>query len=219
MKFYRTLRFKVLIIIVLIGIVLFSLWKINNYQNEKMFEEGMAEIFDESLIASYPLIIKHASILQNRVKQFEVNAKEASMRSSNINEFQEMFVFLNRKYNNSNNDYWEREYTLFNVSIPGNRVHNGTKLRKKASQAIDRIEWSNYALRKWEELDPDSFINLCHKIQVELSIAIRDLDDYRKPYQDINAWRNIGPENSYELHQKYYSRKNWPFTFLNKNNN
>lgn len=214
MKSIFNLRNVLLAILSLIVIVIFSMWLVNKYNNEKMYEEGIAQIFDESMEASYPLLAQAANVYYDRYKQLEMNAKQANEMSRNIKEFQEEFVRLNRKSSILQSKKFDDDYSLFITSLAGGRLYNGSKLRKKASQAFLKIEWSRNALKNWDEMEPDSIVKICHKVQVALSTAILDLDEYRKPSQDINAWRYIGPEDSYELHQKYYARKNWPFTIF-----
>ena len=219
MRALSRLEKAAMIIIIIVASVCFLMWSINNHCNEKIFEEKYAEIFDESLQASYPLLVQASTAFYEKSKQFEFNAIEASRYSRNTDEFQEYFVQLNRKCQNSQRDYWEKEYSLFIVSLPGGRLFRGSDLRKKQSIAFRKIEWSRLMLNHWDKMDPDSLIKICHKVQVALSEAIQDIDDYRTPHQDINAWRNIGPEELYEINQEYKQRKNWPFTFLNKSHN
>lgn len=209
-----------IIIVVVVTITLFTMWVINRHNNEKMYQEGIAEMFDESMESSYPLLINSAMAFYTRASLFEYNAKEANMYARDIEEFQEIFAQLNRPYSNSPDgqqvNYWIMQYEWFIPSIPYGRLSSGSDLRDKESRAFRKIEYARQSLNNWSEYEPDSLIHICQDVKVALSEAMRDIEKYRKPYQDINAWRNIGHEKSITLHQKYYSRKNWPFTFLNK---
>ena len=89
-KFPKSYKIIVLAILAL-GVVLFSLWGINKYINEKMFEKGYAEIFDECMSASYPLLVNSANAFYVRANVFEQNAMEAIVPPK--------FLELNRKKN------------------------------------------------------------------------------------------------------------------------
>ena len=206
------------VLAIIAGVI--AIWSINNYQNEKWYKEEYAKIFDESMEASYPLLANSANALYMKASVFERNAIEANRYARNTDEFKEIFTQLNRQFSNTNDgqqlSYWLMQYDWFIPSLPCGRIFNGSELRIKESRAVMRIEYSRQSLKKWEDFEPDSLIRECQDIKVILNEAIRDLDKYRSFNQDVNAWRNIGPEDCLNLYDKYKSRKNWPFTFLNK---
>ena len=101
-KLPKSYKITVLAILAL-GIVLFALWDINRYINEKMLEEGYAEIFDDSMEASYPLLVNSANAFYVRANVFEQNAIEAKRYSRNKEEFDEIFTQLNGQFNDTDN--------------------------------------------------------------------------------------------------------------------
>ena len=218
-KIKRPYIIGIFVVLVVIAI-LFVLWGINNYQNEKWYKEEYAKIFDESMEAFYPLIVNSANSLYLKASVFEHNAMEANRYARNKDDFDEIFTQLNRQFSNTQEGqqmgYWLLQYDWFIPSLPCGRIFNGSELRDKESRAVRKIEYSRRTLNKWDDFEPDSLIKECQDIKVILNEAVRDLDRYRTLNKEINAWRNIGPENSMELYNKYKSRKNWPFTFLNK---
>lgn len=201
--------------LITIVVLLLALWAVNNYQNEKKINEEYAEIFDRSMAASYLLLINYADILYEKATIFENNARRANSITNTKNEFQEIYTNLNRRYFESQTihryEYWDRQYNLFISSIPYGRLCNGSELREQESKAFYKIENSRQILSRWYELTPNEFIQMCQEIKVKLNEAKRDLEKYRNFNKGINEWKNIGPEDSYELHQKYNARKNWPF--------
>lgn len=88
--------FSLIIVVPLGVIILLAMWAINKYQNDRMLDEGYTELFDESMNASYPLIVSYANSLYERAYMFERNAEQASEYSKDIDEFQEILVKLNR---------------------------------------------------------------------------------------------------------------------------
>lgn len=205
-------------VVMIVAISLFLMWAINRHNNEEMLNEGIAEMFDESMEASYPLLINSANAFYYRASKYEYNAQEAIRYAKNLDEFQEVFTQLNRQSSNSlesqQEGYWSMQYEWFIPSIPYGRLCYGSELRDKESRAFRKIEYARQSLRNWSNYEPDSLIHVCQDVKVALSEAMRDLEKYRRPYQDINAWRNIGPENSTALYERYNAQKNWPFTFL-----
>ena len=194
------------------------LWVINKYRNEKFLDEGEAILFDECMYASYPLIANYSNVLYEQASIFEYNAQQASAMSRDLDEFQENLINLNRPYINSRR-YWfavSMEYRMFITSVPYSYLCINPKLRKKESAAFGKTIYSENTLKKWDEMEPDSLIHACQEIKVCLSEALRDLDRYRKPNQEITAWREISPNQGRDLYKKYNERKNWPFSFLNK---
>lgn len=219
-KIPKSYMFFTIILIVII-VTSFSLWGINKYQNEKWYEEEYAKIFDESMTASYPLLMNVANAFAVQATFLRENAIYAQRHSHNKEEFAEIFTQINRQRNNTQEDdwrsYWTTQYSHFRTSIPYGRLSNGSKLRETESRAFSKIEYTQHVFFNWYEYDPDSLIVAYQNIKILLNEAIRDLDKYRHSNQDVNAWRNIGPEDSYILYEKYTSRKNWPFLFLNDN--
>lgn len=187
---------------------------------EKKFEEGWAELFDESMKASFPLLKAEAEILYTRASQFEKNAEIADRYSQNFEEYKEIFTQLNREASNTTDDKYAN-YLLhiynnyFISSIPYGRLTCGSKLRKEETKAFWKIESTRQGLADWEEYKPQEFIKYCQNVKVKLMEALRDLYKYKykSNYYDENSWSNIGPQDSYNLHQEYYKKKNWPFTY------
>ena len=216
-KFPKSYKIIVLAILAL-GVVLYSLWGINKYINEKMFEKGYAEIFDECMSASYPLLVNSANAFYVRANVFEQNAMEAMRYSRDKEEFDEIFTQLNSQFNNTRGgqqvSYWTMQYDFFITSVAFQYICYGSKLRDTESRAFRKIEYSRQTLKNWENFEPDSLIKECQDIKVVLSEAVRDLDNYRTTIHDVNSWRYIGNEKYFILHKKYKSRENWPFSIL-----
>lgn len=205
-------------ILTIVIVALFAMWAINKYQNDKLLNDGEAQLFDKCMEASYPLLSNYSNVLYEKASMFEQNAQQASAYSRDMDEFQEILVNLNRPYINSRKDWFaiEMEYRMFITSVPYGYLCIYPKYRKNEACAFGKILYAENKLKRWDEMEPDSLIRACKEIKVDLSEAIRDLDKYRKPYQEITAWREISPNDVADFYKEYNERKNWPFTFLNK---
>lgn len=212
----------------IIALALFLIWEINREQNKKILAEANAIYFDECMEASYPVLTNVALALYYQAGIYENNAKEAKRYCYNYDTFVEKFTELNNQYLNHTDIgtfifIWNEQYEQLWVSWTSTYLVAGSELREQESKAIVKIEGSRQRLRKLEDLNsrsditPDSIITECLEIKVAVSEAKRDIEKYRLPYQNADAWRKeVKPQKSKVLYEKYEARKNWPFTFLNK---
>lgn len=198
---------------------LLVMWGVNKYKNEKMYEEGIAQLFDESMTASYPLLITSANTLFMQASLFENIAYEAQKYSANQGEFQDVFTQINNQFINTPDGrqlYVNlMQYESFIPSVAYGQLSVGSKLRDKESRAFRKIEYARQSLRNWETFKPDSLIAMTRDVRTSLSEAMRDIDRYRNPYQDADAWRNINANKSCRLHEQYNANRNWPFSLIN----
>lgn len=209
----------ILALVLTVAVALFTMWAVNKHQNEKMYEEGIAKLFDESMEASYPLLKNTCQMFYMRAILYEKNAKIALSCTFSDEEFKEAFIYLNR-LDFQSSDYeiilkGEVLYYNYLSSVPYDRLFAGSELREKESNAFRKIEIARQSLNNCVDIAPDSIIRMCNNVKEMVYSAFRDVERYSKPYQDINAWRDIKPDDMIELQRKHEARKNWPFTFLN----
>ena len=207
-------RQKYILIIGLPIVVLFSMWAINTYINEKRFDNDKAALFDECMESSY-LLIKEAQksilVLIDFYEDLAYKTKEQNPYDfkvqfiKNIDEgFKEnpsvsnAFLFLN--YNN-----------LFLPSAVCHYLEDGGKQRAKYSQAI------YVAVRLWVRYDDfpdkdyDELLETLRDDKKDLLNSMAVLSEYKvKPNMNMYAFREIEPLSKLYIWERHNERKNWP---------
>ena len=209
--------FIVLGIIFGCAIVLFIIWHINNVQNEKQLNNDLASRFDQTMTESYPFVRNLSEALLLREQMFQDNATFVYRNLGYLDE--NNFRYLNTQYLNNTQQgqflyYWISQEGTFISSLTYGFLQNGGELRKEESNAVVTI---NHLIRKPEdisEIEYDSLMIIIDKRKLLIHESINKLSRYSNN-GDVNAWRYPTYDDR-NIFKRYYSRKNWPFTFLNK---
>lgn len=211
-------RYIIIAIVLIVAISLLSMWAINNRNNERQYNEDIAIRFDESMVASYPLLTNVSNALYIRTNMLENNAKAA--QSINPYDYEETFRQLNVQFGSTENgrfmSYWLMAYRQFMVSATYGYLERGGKLRENESRAFRKLLYAYYNPEDPLEMEYDSLISECNKVKVMIAESMRDLAKYHKPETAIDAWTKIDPMKYSHMHKRYQEQKNWPFNFFNK---
>ncbi len=202
-------------IITIVSTILFVLWSINNYQNEKQLNEDLAVRFDESMEATYPFLLKVSDALYMRTNMLENNATVAI--NTPYDDYKETFRQLNSQYMDTENGHfminWIMAFDAFYSSAVCGYLEGGGELRKKESKAFRKLLYAKENPSGALEMEYDSLIAECNKVKVALAESMRDLAKYNKPGTPLDASKDIDPSNYSYIFKRYYQRKNWPFNF------
>ena len=106
-------RIRVLFIILLPILVLFLMWSVNKYQNEKQLAEDLAERFDTTMKCSYQMLLVTLTALYNIAEVYEINAQKAYNYSPT--DYKEVFRQLNIDY--LNNESGNLKPSFFSIPL------------------------------------------------------------------------------------------------------
>jgi hypothetical protein len=204
-------------VIILPFVVLFAMWFVNKQQNERQYAEDLAVRFDETMKASYPMLAITTTALYRRADIWEQNATEAYKNYPR--EYKEALQYLNgQTFNTYQGAYIIRDikvYSFFLSSVGFNYLLYGGDLRKKESQAFGKILYAYQNPKDPLEMEYEELIESLHKVKDALSESIAELVKYKASCGEYDDWRNVNPMKYQHIHERYNSKKNWPFTFLN----
>jgi len=204
-------------VIILPFVVLFAMWFVNKQQNERQYAEDLAVRFDETMKASYPMLAITTTALYRRADIWEQNATEAYKNYPR--EYKEALQYLNSQtFNTYQGAYIIRDikvYSFFLSSVGFNYLLYGGDLRKKESQAFGKILYAYQNPKDPLEMEYEELIESLHKVKDALSESIAELAKYKASCGEYDDWRNVNPMKYQHIHERYNSKKNWPFTFLN----
>ena len=205
-------------IIALPVIVLFSMWFVNKLQNEKQYAEDLAVQYDETMKVTYRMLTVTTSALYRKAEILEQNATKAYKNYPF--DYLEAFKYLNEQSFKTNNGaciiqdieyyYWSR------VSLAVGILQCGGNLRKKESQAVLKIEFAYQDLYNPYDMNYAELIDCLHNVKKSLSESLAELAKYQANSVGFDDWRFIDDWKYRDIFQRYESRKNWPFTFLNR---
>lgn len=204
-------------VIILPIVVLFAMWFVNKQQNERQYAEDLAVRFDETMKASYPMLTITTTALHRRADIWEQNATEAYKNYSR--EYKEAFQYLNsQSFNTYQGAYIMRDievYRFFLSSVAFNYLYHGGDLREKESQAFNKILYAYQNPTDPLEMEYEELIESLHKVKDALSESTAELAKYKTGCGEYDDWRHVNPTKYQHIHERYNSKKNWPFTFLN----
>ena len=204
-------------VIILPFVVLFAMWFVNKQQNERQYAEDLAVRFDETMKASYPMLAITTTALYRRADIWEQNATEAYKNYPR--EYKEALQYLNgQTFNTYQGAYIIRDikvYSFFLSSVGFNYLLYGGDLRKKESQAFGKILYAYQNPKDPLEMEYEELIESLHKVKDALSESTAELAKYKTGCGEYDDWRHVNPTKYQHIHERYSSRKNWPFTFLN----
>ena len=204
-------------VIILPIVVLFAMWFVNKQQNERQYAEDLAVRFDETMKASYPMLTITTTALHRRADIWEQNATEAYKNYSR--EYKEAFQYLNsQSFNTYQGAYIMRDievYRFFLSSVAFNYLYHGGDLREKESQAFGKILYAYQNPKDPLEMEYEELIESLHKVKDALSESTAELAKYKTGCGEYDDWRHVNPTKYQHIHERYNSKKNWPFTFLN----
>jgi len=197
-------------------LILFLMWFINKQQNEKQYNEDLANRFDQGMLISAPLLSNVADAMILNIQQLEKNATIAN-HLGQYNDFHDSFIELNQQSLGTPESRfissYQAQFRMFITSRTYGFLAHGGKLREKESQAFMQLvyEISEFIDEDW---DYDSLMIVLGQRKEKVLEAQKMISAYPNT-GDIDAWRF--PEfDDHQIFTRYYSRKNWPFTFLNK---
>ena len=204
-------------VIILPFVVLFAMWFVNKQQNERQYAEDLAVRFDETMKASYPMLAITTTALYRRADIWEQNATEAYKNYPR--EYKEALQYLNgQTFNTYQGAYIIRDikvYSFFLSSVGFNYLLYGGDLRKKESQAFGKILYAYQNPKDPLEMEYEELIESLHKVKDALSESTAELAKYKTGCGEYDDWRHVNPTKYQHIHERYNSKKNWPFTFLN----
>ena len=205
------------IVIILPIVVLFLMWFVNKQQNERQYAEDLAVRFDETMKASCPMLAITTTALYRRAEMWEQNATEAYKNYPH--EYKEAFQYLNsqssRTYQASRFFIDIETYKFFLSSASFDHLYHGGDLRKKESEAFCKILYAYQTPTDPLEIEYEELIAKLHKAKEALSESIEVLSKYKAGCGELNDWRHVSPMKYNYIFERYKSKKNWPFTFLN----
>lgn len=202
-------------IIALPVILLFSMWFVNKLQNEKHYAEDLAVRFDDAMKASYRMLAVTNSALYRKVEFLEQNATEAFKYYPS--EYIKAFQYLNEEGVFTNDRLYIRDYMFSLPCYAGWTLRNGSgKLREKESRAVRQIEYARQTLNNPYDMEYVELVECLHDVKKALSESSIELAKYQIECGDFYEWRNFDDLKYRKIFQRYESRKNWPFTFLNR---
>lgn len=209
----RTLKY-----ILYIGLpiaILFSIWAINTYLNEKQFNEEKADLFDECLDSSYLLLKEVHNSLLLIIDFYENNSY--TVYAQDPYNFKESFMeYCNEGYMKNPSARKAYIFLEHNSLFIGSAVFlyltDGGKKREKYSQAIA------YTASLWLELtnipdkEYDELIEYLHDKRNLLLNIMATLSECKvNPKPDIYAFKEIEPLSKLYIWERHNERENWPF--------
>lgn len=212
---------QIIAVVSVMLILLIGVWAINNYINEKRLNEDKAELFDESLYASYAYLIDTNNslfTLLNIYEEVALTAKEDTQQDFQESVKKFFFAALD------NNPLYLKAYmkvddnSLFLSTAVSNYLSDGGKLREKESDAYKHFAavWAELS----SEIRFEDYESLMNRINLFRGVLAESLPNMKTQLQsysnDKDAWCRIKPMDKLYIWQRYNERKNWPFTFLNK---
>lgn len=220
------MRYRIIAILsVSTAILLFALWSINNYINEKIFNEDKAALYDECICASYRFLSNIQDCLLVIIDTYE----EAAYQAHDINSLDIEENFENCFFNILDNSVKARNAWktldnngLFRMSAVSNYLEDGGKLREKESMAYRKYLAVWYELTSFHRSvfsDFEKYEDIRDRLALLKHILIESLPNMKSSNlylsDDYYAWQKIEPINKLYIWKKHNDRKNWPFTFLN----
>lgn len=205
------------IVIILPIVVLFLMWFVNKQQNERQYAEDLAVRFDDAMNASYKMLVLANEAYYQRADIWEHNATEAYKYYSR--EYQEAFAEMNRQafntYKGLSITRAISTYEFFLSSAACSFLYKGGDLRENEMRAFGQILYAKQNPRDPLEMEYEELIETLHKVKNALSESMVALSKYKETSGNIDDWRNVSPMKYQYIHERYRSKKNWPFTFLN----
>lgn len=207
--------------VILVIVALFATWAINNYLNEKQFDEEKATLYDESMTKSFSFLTTVQSSLLTMINIYDEIADEANLVgplyfkdafeqkfSDKINNSRQIFTLYNQDIRFVD--------TYYSTAVCGYLSDGGT-LRKEESAAFrDFIDAWHEVYKTPVHNDYNAFkerlVALKDTIMMTLPKMKRTINNYD---QNNQAWREINPKDKLYIWERYKERKNWPFGFLN----
>ena len=212
----------IVVAVILFTVALFATWAINNYLNEKQFDEEKAALYDESMSKSFSFLTTVQSSLLAMINIYDEIADEANMVGTLYfkDAFEQKF---SEKIDNSRpffTLYYQdiRFVETYCLTAVCGYLSDGGTLRKEESAAFREFmdAWHEvYKIPNNSDYDAyDAFkerlVTLKDTIMMALPKMKRTINNYD---QNIQAWREINPKDKLYIWERYNERKIGPLAF------
>ena len=208
-------RIRVLFIILLPILVLFLMWSVNKYQNEKQLAEDLAKRFDTTMKCSYQMLLVTLTALYNIAEVYEINAQKAYNYSPT--DYKEVFRQLNIDYLNNESGKINTEklymYYCFRSSLAYGHLIHGGKYREEEVKAFNKIEYVYQELEFQPNMEYEELILNLHRTKILLNESLETIKKYKNNDYNYNSWR-FPETSSKDIFGRYHSRENWPFNIF-----